>query len=428
MSEVIINPGKLSGQITPPSSKSQTLRAIVFAMLAKGKSNIHNYLPSPDTYAMLEAIRSYGVKARVFKNKIEIIGLGGTLNPPKDIIDARNSGIILRFIGAIAALNNTFSIITGDSSIRNNRVILPLIDGLKQLNVYAESLNSDGRPPIIVKGPIKTKKISIDGQDSQPVSALLIASAFSKGPTEILVKSPGEKPWVDLTLSWFDLLDIKYENNNYTHYKINGGAKIKGFDITIPSDFSSIAYPIVGALISNSEITINNLDFNEQGGDKKFIDGIKKLGAKLEIDKSKKTLKVLKDSKLIGREIDINDYIDALPILGVLGCFCEGKTYLKNAKMAQFKESNRIEAITSELKKMGATIAPTDDGIIIEKSNLKGKEVDSHSDHRIAMSLCIAALGAKNSTKITNIECIKKSYPNFFEDLKKMEIDFIKPQ
>lgn len=397
-------------------------------MLAKGKTTIYNYLPSPDTFAMIDAIKSYGVNTHIFKGKIEITGLGGKLNPPKDIIDAQNSGIILRFIGAIAALNNTFSIITGDSSIKKNRVIFPLIDGLRQLNVYAESLNGDGRPPIIVKGPIKPNKISIDGEDSQPVSALLIASAFSNGPTEILVKSPGEKPWVDLTLSWFDRFDIKYQNNNYTHYKIQGGSKIKAFDITIPPDFSSITFPIVGALITNSEITINNIDFNEHGGDKKFIEGIEKIGAKIGIDKSHKTLKVLKNSTLIGRELDINDYIDALPILGVLACFCEGKTYLKNAKMAQFKESNRIAAITSELKKMGAKIEAKEDGIVIEKSSLKGNEVNSFGDHRIAMSLCIAALGAKNSTKITNTDCIKKSYPTFFEDLKKLEITFTKTQ
>lgn len=426
MTSVTINPGKASGQLYPPPSKSQTLRAIIFAMMAKGKTTIYNYLPSPDTFAMIDAIKSYGVKARIFKGKIEITGLGGTLNPPKDIIDAQNSGIILRFIGAIAALNNTFSIITGDSSIKKNRVILPLIEGLRQLNVYAESLNRDGRPPIIVKGPIKPNKISIDGQDSQPVSALLIATAFSDGPTEILVKSPGEKPWVDLTLSWFDRFDIKYENNNYSHYKIEGGAKIKAFEIKIPPDFSSISFPIVAALITNSEVTINNIDFDVHGGDKKFIEGIEKLGAIIEIDKTKQTLKVLKISSLKGTELDINDYIDALPILGVLGCFCKGKTYIKNAKMARYKESNRISAITAELKKMGAKIEAKDDGIVVERSNLLGREVDSHGDHRIAMSLCIAALGAKNNTTVANIDCIKKSYPNFFEDLKKLDISFSK--
>jgi len=426
MITVTINPGKVSGQLNPSPSKSQTLRAIIFAMLAKGKSTIYNYLPSPDTFAMIDAVNSYGVKARLFKSKIEITGLGGKLNPPKDIIDAQNSGIILRFIGAIAALNNTFSIITGDSSIKKHRVILPLIEGLRQLNVYAETLNGDGRPPIIVKGPIKPNNISIDGQDSQPVSALLIATAFSDGPTEILVNSPGEKPWIDLTLSWFDRLGIKYENSNYTHYKIEGKAKIKAFDTKIPSDFSSISFPIVAALITNSEITLNDIDFDAPGGDKKFIEGIEQLGAKIEIDKTKKTLKVLKNSLLKGTELDINDYIDALPILGVLGCFCEGKTYIKNAKMACFKESNRIFAITTELKKMGARIEMTDDGLIVEKSNLIGNTVESQGDHRIAMSLCIAAIGAKKSTTVNNVECIKKSYPSFFDDLKKLNISFTK--
>jgi 3-phosphoshikimate 1-carboxyvinyltransferase len=419
----IINPGKISGQVSPPPSKSQTLRAMIFAMLAKGKSTIYNYLPSPDTLAMISAIQSYGVALKTFKKKMEINGLGGELSPPKDIIDAQNSGIILRFIGAIAALNNTFSIITGDSSIQKNRVIHPLLDGLRQLNVYAESLNSDGHPPIIVKGPIQPNKISIDGQDSQPISALLIATSFAKGPSEILVKNPGETPWIDLTLSWFDRFHLKYENHHYIRYKISGGAKIKGFEIKIPSDFSSIAFPIAAALITNSEIMINNIDFDEEGGDKKFIEGIKMLGAKIEIDKKKKNLQVLKSGKLRGTSIDINDFIDSLPILGVLGCFCQGKTYLTNASQARFKESNRIAATTLELKKMQAKIEEREDGIVVEKSDLIGAIVNSHNDHRIAMSLCIAALGASGTTTINNVSCIDKSYPSFFEDLKKINVN-----
>lgn len=424
MQSITINPGNISGQIYPPPSKSQTLRAIVFAMLAQGKSTIYNYLPSPDTFAMIEAIKSYGVRSKIYKNKIEIWGLDGKLNPPKDFIDAQNSGIIFRFIGALAALNNTFSIITGDTSIKQNRVILPLIEGLRQLNVYAESLNNDGRAPIMVKGPIKPNKIVVDGKESQPISALLIATAFSKGPTEISVLNPGETPWIDLTLSWFHKFNIKYKKKDYSYYKIYGETKLNSFDIKIPTDFSSIAFPIVGALITKSEITLKNIDFKEEGGDKKFIDGLKKFNAKLEIDEKRKTLKVLKNQSLQAATVDINDYIDALPALSVLGCFCEGKTRIVNAHIARFKESDRIKTISTELKKMKAKIVEKEDGLVIERSNLIGTIVDSNFDHRIAMSLCIAALNAKGATTVENTQCIKKSYPTFIDDLKKLKVNF----
>ena len=133
---------------------------------------------------------------------------------------------------------------TADGTEDAAHIIKPLIDGLRQLNVYAESLNQDSRPPIIIKGPIKPCAITIDGEDSQPVSALLIVSAFSKGPIEIKVENPGETPWVELTLNWLDLFNIKYENHEFKYFKIYGDAKIKGFDVTIPSDFSSISFTI----------------------------------------------------------------------------------------------------------------------------------------------------------------------------------------
>lgn len=421
MEIVKIKKGKIFGTISPPPSKSQTLRALIFAMLAKGKSTIYNFLPSFDTYAMLDVLKAYGIKTHVFKDRIEIIGSGGKINPPNDIINAQNSGIILRFIGAIAALNNTFSIITGDESIKKNRVILPLLIGLKQLNVYAESLNQDNRPPIIVKGPIKPNKIRVSGEDSQPISALLIATAFSAGPTDIFVENPGEKPWVALTLSWFDFFNIKYTNENFSHYRVEGNAQIKGFEKHIEPDFSSLTFLIVAALITNSEITINNFDLNNQGGDKQFITCLQNLGANFAIDETAKTLTIKKGSKLKDAKIDVNDFIDALPILAVLGCFVLGKTHLYNAKIARNKESDRIAAISEELKKMGAKITELEDGMIIEKSTLKGAKVFSHFDHRIAMSLCVAALNASGETIIENTSCIKKSYPSFFEDLKNLK-------
>lgn len=416
MKNVIINSGKIPDIITPPPGKSTTLRAIFFAMLAKGKSVIHNYLDSPDTRAMLEAVQKCGSEVKVFPKKIEI---HGNFNPPPSVtIDAKNSGIVLRFMAAIAGLSSSSFTITGDKSIKENRIIKPLIDGLFQLKAKAMYLEKENKPPVKIQGPIIPGKITIDGKDSQPVSALLIASAFAKKPSEIFVENPGELPWIQLTLDFFDFLNIKYENQNFRHYKLSGNTKLNDFEITIPSDFSSCSFPIATAFLTNSETTIKNFDLNAIGGDKKFIEIIKNLGGNIEINHNKKELTVKKNSLFVkNAEIDVNDIIDAIPILAVLACNLFETTTLYNGQIAKFKESNRIKTICLELKKMGANITETSDGLIIKKSKLQPATLQSHKDHRIAMALCIASLTTQKPCIIQDVECIKKSYPDFFNNL-----------
>jgi len=331
------------------------------------------------------------------------------LTSKSKIIDSENSGIVFRFISALIALLDTPISITGDLSIKKNRVISPLIKGLKQLKV---SINKT--VPLTIKGPMIPNKIYISGKDSQPISALLIATSFSKGKeTEIFVKNSGEKPWIDLTLSWFNFLNIKYEKKEYFYYKTFSNTKINGFEKIIESDFSSIYYPIIYALINNLNATIN-IDFSSLGGDKKLISILQEMNANIDIKKDK--ILIRKGSKLKNKKIDVNDFIDALPILSVLGCFIDGETILYNAAIAKKKESNRINAMYTELKKMGANIKKKKDGLIIKKSFLKGAHLYSHKDHRITMSLIIAALSAKKDSFIENTSSIKKSYPHFLKD------------
>ncbi|MGA2655619.1 MAG: 3-phosphoshikimate 1-carboxyvinyltransferase, partial [Gammaproteobacteria bacterium] len=311
MANFTVTPSHLHGTICASPSKSHTLRAILFASLAHGESLITDFLPSPDAEAMINACRQLGAKITVEKNKISINGTAGHLSNPDNVIDCGNSGQVLRFVAAVAALTPHYVIFTGDESIRHNRPAQPLIDGLRQLNVFCVSTKNDGHAPIIVKGPIKPGNTELYGQDSQPVSALLIACAFAKGASEIHVKDPGEKPWIDLTLDWFDRLGIAYKNDNYTRYTIAGDEKIQAFDYQVPGDFSSLAFPIVAAIITQSEITINNVDINDVQGDKKIIDCLIEMGAQIIIDDNKRQLQVKTSHELNGKTIDVNDMIDA---------------------------------------------------------------------------------------------------------------------
>ncbi|PIS02210.1 MAG: 3-phosphoshikimate 1-carboxyvinyltransferase [Chlamydiae bacterium CG10_big_fil_rev_8_21_14_0_10_42_34] len=415
--QIKIRPSKLSGSIAIPSSKSHTIRALIFSMMAKGKSKISNPLISPDTFAMLDAMRSFGAKIKMENKSFIVEGTNGKLKPADNIIECGNSGQVLRFIGALAALLPSYTVLTGDFSIRHNRPVGPLLSALTQLGAFATSTRLDGYAPIVIKGPLNKESATLDGSDSQPVSGLLMLGAFI--PLELFVTNPGEKPWVNLTLSWFDKLGIAYENRNFEHYKMKGGAQLDGFDSSVAADFSSAAFPIAAALLTNSEIGLKNIDLTDVQGDKAIIGILKSMGATFESHGS--YFKILQSEKLKGARIDVNDFIDALPILAVIACFANSKTEIVNGAIARKKESDRIHCIALELKKMGANIEETPDGLIIYPSKLSGSiHLDSHKDHRIAMALTVAALASEGESFIDGVECVEKSYPTFFDDLKQL--------
>lgn len=420
MGQYRVKKATLQGEIHTPPSKSHTLRAILFGALGKGKTVIHDYLSSTDTFAMMEACRLFGATLHISPKSLEIIGLNGKIDHTEDVINAGNSGIVLRFGSAIGALASHPIVITGDYSIRHHRPMQPLLEGLTQLGVTAASMRGDEYAPVIIQGPLKKGRAVISGEDSQPVSALLIASSFAEGPIELFVKNPGEKPWIALTLSWLDRLGISYKNEAYEHFLIPGGARYEGFTYRVPGDFSSAAFPIAAALITRSELLVKNIDMNDVQGDKKLVDLFQKMGALIEIDEMRKTLHVKKGPPLLGLAVNINDFIDAITILAVVACFAEGETLIQNGAIARQKESNRIQSIATELKKMGANITETEDGLSVRKSNLFGAEVHSYHDHRMVMSLTVAALGAQGTTTISPVESVSKTFPTFVQDFNKL--------
>ncbi len=417
-----IKKSSLHGVIEASPSKSHTLRAILFASLAKGKSTISHYLLSPDAQAMIEACRQLGAAITVTDELITIEGGDSNIKTPDDVINAGNSGQVLRFIAAIVALNSNYVVFTGDHSVRHSRPMQPLIDGLRGLGAFCVSTKNDGYAPVIVKGPIKAGITELAGEDSQPVSAILMAAAFLSGKTEVKVKNAGEKPWIDLSIFWLKKLGVQVENHNYEHYVVHGGLKYDAFDYVVPGDFSSVQFPIVAALATNSEIKIKHVDMNDVQGDKKVIEVLRKLGANIDYNDQEKLL-IVKPSTLVGGEIDANDFIDSVPILAVVGCFAKGKTRIFNAAIARNKECDRISAIATELKKMGAKIAEFADGLVVEESQLFGTTVNTYHDHRLVMALSVAGLFASNITTVTDIKSVAKSYPSFYLDFKKLGVD-----
>ena len=412
-----IQRSKLCGSLTIPASKSHSQRAILFASLADGRSIIRNSLPSPDIKAMIHACRSMGAVITVNADQIEILGTNGTPQALQDVVDAGNSGQVLRFIAAVASLTAGYTVITGDRSIRKHRPMQPLLDGLNQLGVWAVSMHNTGTAPILIQGPWKHNTATIDGAVSQPISGLLIAAAFAPRPTNLYVTNHGETTWIDVTLNWFDRLGIIYTRKDYAEYQITGNARYAGFKYTVPGDLSSCAFPIIGALITNSELTLHGVDLQDVQGDKELIFILQRMGAKIEIDHAQQTIQVQPSPALTGITLNINAFNDAVPVLAVLACFATSPSIISGAAATRTKESDRLATIAGELNKMGANITEHADGLTIHPATLTGTTVQAHQDHRIAMALSIAALAANGETRITGTECIDKSYPNFANDL-----------
>ncbi len=415
MESIKISSSSLSGVIQAPPSKSHTLRGVLFASMARGKSKILNPLNSPDTHSMIEACRQLGARIERIEHGLEIWGNGGNPVQPTSIIDAGNSGQVLRFVTAMAALLPGQTIISGDESIQNRRPMQPLIDGINQLGGHGKCQGDHGMAPVSIQGPVNPGIVKVDGLVSQPISALLMLAALLKGESQIHVSNPQEKPWTTLTVDWLKRLSVQLESQNGTYYRVIGRAGWQGFEYTVPGDFSAALFPVVAALLTRSVVTVKGLNWEDAQGDKFVFDKLKAMGANLIYTKN--GMEVLQSDDLRGAQIDVNDFADALPILSVLACFAKGETRLINADVARMKESDRLASIVHELSKMGAKICQKPSELIICGGKLRGAMLDSWQDHRIAMALSVAALASEGDTHVRRTACIGKSYPAFVQEM-----------
>ncbi len=406
----------LRGSIRIPPNKSHSFRALIMAALAEGTSKIIAPAVSNDWMRGIEALEMFGAEITPKADKVwEVIGTAGDLKTPDDIIDCGNSGIILRFFMALAACCEGYSVLSGDHSIRHIRLCQPLVDAINSLGGRAVCTKGDGHAPVVVKGKLSGGGAEIDGMDSQPVSALLIASALANAPTELRVNRPGEKPWVGVTLDWLDKCGVEYSNENYELYRINGPTKWGAFESKIPLDWSAALYPIVAAVITpDSEVRLPGMDFSDCQGDKMVVDVLKKMGADIEITDKEV---IARSSKLTGCEIDCNDFIDQFMLMAVVGACADGETTLTNAEVCRYKECDRISEMHKALTAMGTDIDQRPDGLVIRKSRLRGARLDSLADHRMVMTLSVAALVASGQSLISGVECVKKTFPDFVSEM-----------
>lgn len=417
--KIKIKRSKINGEISVPGSKSHTIRAVAVATMATGKSVIHAPLVSGDTLSSLKASEAFGAEILKEKNKWTISGVGGKIKDPGKVIDMGNSGTSLRIFSGLAATSSHKVAFDGDDSLRT-RPMGQLLDALEMLGVRSES--QKGKCPLWIQGPVAGGKTRINGQSSQFLTALLFAAPLAEKDTAIEVYNLNEKPYVEITLDWLSRQGIEYDcQESLEYFEIKGAQSYKAFERAVPADFSTATFPLVAAAVTGGKAIIRNLDFEDRQGDKEVFKHLEKMG--MTVKKHAEYTEVVLEGKLKGAEIDLNSTPDALPAMAVAACFAEGKTALLNVPQARIKETDRIDCMTKELRKMGAKVEELEDGMVIEGSPLKGAEVEGYADHRIVMALAIAGLSADGETIVNGAEAAAVTYPDFVKDFKLLGAD-----
>ena len=418
--KVTIHPSELKGIIQAPASKSSMQRACAAALLSKGTSIIHNPGHSNDDKAAIGIIQALGAAVEI-KNEELIINNSGfpfTIHHSPLTIDCGESGLSIRMFTPIVALSDKEITINGSGSLETRPMdffddILPL------LGVKIKS--NDGKLPMTVQGPLVPANIEVDGSlSSQFLTGLLMAySAAGANDVSIKVKDLKSKPYIDLTLDVMKQFGMNVpENKNYKEFVFHSeSTQDSPRQYTVEGDWSGGAFLLVAGTIAGS-ITVRGLDLSSTQADRKIMDAL--MNANAAIAMEAKGIQA-HPGGLRGFEFDATDCPDLFPPLVALASYCEGETRIKGVRRLKHKESNRAVTLQDEFDLMGVKITFDDDIMIIHGGEVvKGADVHSHHDHRIAMACAVAALRAEGSTTIEEANAIDKSYPDFFTDLMKL--------
>lgn len=413
--------GIFKGEFAPPPDKSISHRAVMFSSLAKGTSTVRNFLRANDTFSTVNAFRSLGINIIDEGPTLTIHGRGiHGLSEPHDVIDCGNSGTTIRLLSGVLSGNPFFSVLTGDSSLRTRpmgRVIKPL--SLMGARIIAR--DNDRYPPLAIKGGnLRPVTYRMPVASAQVKSSLMLAGLFTEGDTEIIepIKSRDHSEKMLPAFGAEIIVDG-------LRIIVRGGRELGALETYVPGDFSSAAFFIVAALIiPGSEIIAKNVGLNPTRTG--LLEVLKNMGATIEVSnlhavsgepvgniycRGKAALKAV---SITGDMVP--SLIDEFPILCVAAALAEGTTTIKGAEELRVKESDRIKTMAAELRKMGVEIDEYPDGLSIKGAEkLCGAEVESHGDHRIAMSMAVAALAAEGRTVINNASAVDISFPGFFD-------------
>lgn len=419
----------LHGKVIPPSSKSQSIRGIILALLSEGESRLMNILDSDDTKDAISVCKNLGAKITLDGDQLFLKSDGLPLHTNAKTIYTGNSGITTRFILPILGLRkDTHSpIIVNCGEQMRARPIQSLVTALGQLGLTIQYLENEGVFPISMSGNLKGGTAEVAGITSQYISALLLSLPCAQHDSEIIVKNLHERPYMEMSLNWLREQGIEFSHKiekNIDRYHIKGQQRYKNFVAAIAGDFSSASYLIAAAALTKGRIELTGLNMQDPQGDKRLVTILQDMGADITIEPN--NLIIQGGKPLQGIKVDANDIPDLLPTLAVIGTQAMGKMEIINVRQARLKETDRIHSMTEGLKLLGAKVDEHEDGLTVYQSKLYGAKVKGYDDHRTVMALSIAGMFADNSTIIDDAEAINKTYPTYVETMRaigaKMEV------
>lgn len=412
----------LKGTLRIPGDKSVSHRSIMFGAIAKGTTTVEGFLQSDDCLSTIDCFSKLGVAISVDGEKVEIKSEGlAAWKEPSDLLYTGNSGTTTRLLLGLLAGSHISSVLIGDESIQK-RPMRRVTDPLKQMGAKYIGREKGQYTPIAVEGTkLRAINYEMPVASAQVKSAILLAALNAEGET-VIKELETSRDHTEKMLQHFGAT-ISVDDQTI---RLQGGQTLTSTHVVVPGDISSAAFFLVaGAIVPNSNLTLQNVGLNPTRTG--IIDALADMGTSMmiELDELKSHEEMgtiaVKTSSLKGTVIGgdlIPRLIDEIPIIALLATQAHGKTVIKDAEELKVKETNRIDAVVNELKKLGANITATDDGMIIEgPTPLHGADLQTYGDHRIGMMAAIASLITSSPVTIDNAECISVSYPNFFEQL-----------
>ncbi|MBU4487274.1 MAG: 3-phosphoshikimate 1-carboxyvinyltransferase [Candidatus Delongbacteria bacterium] len=404
---LFISKGSVCGEISAYPSKSYIQRALALGLLNKNVTVITNYTECEDSKAVLRSIIDLGAKVERSGNNLKIIG-AEKFNHAQ--INCNESGLCLRMFAPILSLSKEEFKIYGSKRLleRNNEHVCNILSRLGA-KCYLE------RDYLSVRGPLKCGEVIIKNPTgSQLITGLLFALSKANGDSKIIIENPVSFPYIRMTAELLNRFGAEININEENEIFIKGNSEFIEGTIDIEGDWSSAAFFFVAAAIAG-EVKIRNLNPNSLQADSAILKYLNKSGAKVIAGNDE--IKVVQ-SELNGFTADIKDHPDLFIPLVILAVNCKGISKIYNYERLKYKESDRPSAIISELRKAGAKISVEDGFVKIEKSEISYGKPDIYNDHRLAMGFAVAAINSKFGLKIKNYQCVNKSYPSFFEELK----------
>ena len=409
--------GPIHATLKVPGSKSITQRALIAAALAQGESRLIGPLVSEDTEYTSQALRAFGVNISQNDGYWLVEGRGGVINPPAKPIYLGNNGTATRFLASVVTLGKGNFVIDGDERMRQ-RPISPLLSALHGWGANIQSLHNDGCPPLTAQssGIAGGHTVLPEGKSSQYLSSLLLVAPYANDVATLSVEGKLlSRPYVEMTLAVMHDFGVTVEcAKDFSWFSVPRGC-YHGKTYQIEGDASSASYFWAAAAITGGEIQVSNVPVPSLQGDAMLVPLLARMGCEVTQKESGFSLSCRRP--LEGIEVDMKDMPDVAPTLAVVAAFAQGDTVIRNIGHLRIKECDRLDAVATELSRIGARVDELDDALIIHGdggSSLHGAEISTYNDHRMAMAFAVAGLRVPG-IRITGEDCVKKSFPDFWK-------------